>query len=96
MYSNNYLDSKDTDRRVLGFMAQDVQPFFPELVYQRYDRDITKPLLTMDYSGFGVIAVKAIQEQQKIIETQNEKIKSLEHEIQKIKTALESININLK
>jgi Chaperone of endosialidase len=64
-YSYNYLDSKDTDRRMLGFMAQDVQPFFPELVYQRYDREITKPVLTMDYSGLGVIAIKAIQEQQK-------------------------------
>jgi hypothetical protein len=67
-YSYNYLDSKDTDRRMLGFMAQDIQPFFPELVYQRYDREITKPLLTMDYSGLGVIAIKAIQEQQKQIE----------------------------
>jgi hypothetical protein len=67
-YSYNYLDSKDTDRRMLGFMAQDIQPFFPELVYQRYDRDITKPVLTMDYSGLGVIAIKAIQEQQKQVE----------------------------
>jgi hypothetical protein len=67
-YSYNYLDSKDTDRRMLGFMAQDVQPYFPELVYQRYDREITKPVLTMDYSGLGVIAIKAIQEQQKQIE----------------------------
>ncbi len=67
-YSYNYLDSKDTDRRMLGFMAQDVQPFFPELVYQQYDREITKPLLTMDYSGLGVIAIKAIQEQQKQME----------------------------
>lgn len=49
-------------------MAQDVQPYFPELVYQRYDRDITKPLLTMDYSGFGVLAIKAIQEQQQMID----------------------------
>jgi Chaperone of endosialidase len=67
-YSYNYLDSKDTDRRMLGFMAQDVQPFFPELVYQRYDREATKPVLTMDYSGLGVIAIKAIQEQQKQVD----------------------------
>jgi hypothetical protein len=87
-YTYHYFDSEDTDRRALGFMAQDVQPFFPELVYQRYDRDITKPLLTMDYSGFGVIAIKAIQEQQRIIETQQEKINSLEGEIQKIRAAL--------
>jgi hypothetical protein len=87
-YTYHYFDSENTDRRALGFMAQDVQPFFPELVYQRYDRDITKPLLTMDYSGFGVIAIKAIQEQQKIIESQQEKINNLEVEIQKIKAAL--------
>lgn len=68
VYSYNYLDSKDNDRRVIGLMAQDVQPYFPELVYQRYDRDITKPVLTMDYSGFGVLAIKAIQEQQKMID----------------------------
>ncbi len=68
VYSYNYLDSKDDDHRAIGLMAQDVQPYFPELVYQRYDRDITKPVLTMDYSGFGVLAIKAIQEQQKMID----------------------------
>jgi hypothetical protein len=67
VYSYNYLDSRDEDHRVIGLMAQDVQPYFPELVYQRYDREITKPLLTMDYSGFGVLAIKAIQEQQQMI-----------------------------
>lgn len=68
VYSYNYLDSKDSDRRMIGLMAQDVQPYFPELVYQRYDREADKPLLTMDYSGMGVLAIKAIQEQQKMIE----------------------------
>ena len=43
--------------------AQDVQPYFPELMYQRYNREITKPVLALDYSGFGIIAIKAIQEQ---------------------------------
>jgi Chaperone of endosialidase len=77
VYSYNYADSKDDDRRVIGLMAQDVQPHFPELVYQRYDRDISKPVLTMDYSGFGVLAIKAIQEQQKIIEELKEQVKLL-------------------
>ena len=88
VYSYNYLDSKDEDHRVIGMMAQDVQPFFPELVYQRYDREITKPVLTMDYSGFGVIAIKGIQEQQKIIDAQNSRIMALEDEIKKIKEVL--------
>ena len=68
VYSYNYIDSKVDDRRMIGLMAQDVQQYFPELVYQRYDREQTNPVLTMDYSGFGVLALKAIQEQQKIID----------------------------
>jgi hypothetical protein len=67
IYSYQYLDSKETDRRQIGLMAQDVQPYFPELVYQRYDREKDKPLLMMDYSGLSVIALKAIQEQQQVL-----------------------------
>lgn len=80
-YSYHYLDSKDSDHRMLGFMAQDIQPYFPELVYQRYDRELTKPVLTMDYSGLGVIALKAIQEQQTIINRQQEKIDRQQQQI---------------
>jgi Chaperone of endosialidase len=87
-YSFNYFDSRDNDRRMLGFMAQDVQPFFPELVYQGYDRELSKPLLTMDYSGLGVIAIKAIQEQQLIITSQEQRIKALEEEMNAIKVKL--------
>lgn len=75
--SYNYLDSKDEDRRMIGLMAQDVQPYFPELVYQRYDREKNNPVLTMDYSGFGVIAIKAIQEQQKTIDDLKNRVELL-------------------
>jgi Chaperone of endosialidase len=84
-YSFNYADSKDDDRRMLGFMAQDIQPFFPELVYQRYDRELTKPVLTMDYSGLGVIAIKAIQEQQQLIQNQQRQIDELKAAVAELK-----------
>ncbi len=84
VYSYNYLDSKDDDRRMIGLMAQDVQPYFPELVYQRYDREVSKPVLTMDYSGFGVVAIKAIQEQQKMIEKLTQQIEELNKRIEQI------------
>lgn len=80
-YSYNYIDSKDSDRRMPGCMAQDVQAFFPELVYQRYDRDHTNPVLTMDYSGLGVIAIKALQEQ---LLLQDQKIDLLVKRIEKL------------
>ncbi len=90
-YSYNYLDSKDTDRRMLGFMAQDIQPFFPELVYQRYDREITKPVLTMDYSGLGVIAIKAIQEQQKQIEEMKKENNDLKLQMEALLKRMEAL-----
>lgn len=66
-YNYNMLDSEDNDRKSIGFMAQDVQPLFPEVVHQSRDRETNEPFLMMDYSSFGVIAIKAIQEQQTII-----------------------------
>jgi hypothetical protein len=66
-YKYNFLKSADSDRKSIGFMAQDVLPYFPELVYQKKDRETKEPFLMMDYSGFGVIAIKAIQEQQELI-----------------------------
>ncbi|MFZ1528287.1 MAG: tail fiber domain-containing protein [Ferruginibacter sp.] len=91
VYSYNYSDSKDTDHRVIGVMAQDVQPYFPELVYQRYDREITKPLLTLDYSGMGVLAVKAIQEQQLQIEELQKENRALNDQIQAIMSRLKAL-----
>jgi Chaperone of endosialidase len=79
-YKYNYLKSEDSDRKTIGFMAQDVLPYFPELVYQRKDRETNEPFLMMDYSSFGVIAIKAIQEQQAIInnlQTQIDELKKL-------------------
>ena len=79
-YNYRYLDSQESDRKVNGFMAQDLLGEFPELVYQRYDRTTDKPLYTVDYSGFGVLAVKAIQEQQVIIEQQQNEIEVLKQQ----------------
>jgi hypothetical protein len=91
VYSYNYLDSKDEDRRVIGVMAQDVQPYFPELVYQRYDREITKPVLTLDYSGMGVLAIKAIQEQQVQIEEVKAENNLLKKQIQELLNRLAAL-----
>jgi hypothetical protein len=90
-YSFNYLDSRDTDKRVLGFMAQDIQPYFPELVYQRYDRELTRPLLTLNYSGLGVIAIKGVQELQLIIQKQQEQIGLQDQKIDLLMNRIEAL-----
>lgn len=48
----------------IGFLAQDVQKYFPELVGEMPARDGSTSYLNLNYAGFGVIAIKAIQEQQ--------------------------------
>jgi Chaperone of endosialidase len=90
-FSYQYTGSNRADRRMLGFMAQDIQPYFPELVYQRYDRETTKPFLTMDYSGLGVVAIKAIQEQQAIIESQQEQMSKQEEKINQLLKRIERL-----
>jgi hypothetical protein len=51
----------------LGFIAEDVLPVFPELVEVTGETDDD---LGVNYAAFSVVAIKAIQEQQVIIEKQ--------------------------
>lgn len=65
-----------------GFIAQDVQEVYPELVNESED---TK-MLAVQYIEFGVIAVKAIQEQQEMINKQQDQINSLIEELMLLKS----------
>ena len=66
--------SDKTGQRSFGLIAQNVQQYFPEVVGLP-DQD---NLLGIKYSKIGVLAIKAIQEQQVIIENQQKKIEELE------------------
>ena len=67
-YSYRYKAEAADAQHSLGFLAQDVQAIFPELVGQSNDKAGKKGYLSINYGGFGVLAVKAIQEQQTEIE----------------------------
>jgi hypothetical protein len=83
-YSYYYKDSKAfAKNRSIGFIAQDMESIFPELVY-----DMDGGLKGLNYAGLSVIAVKAIQEMNPIIEKQKEKISALESRIAKLEAAL--------
>jgi hypothetical protein len=78
----------------LGFIAQDMESIFPELVY-----DMDGGLKGINYSAFGVLAIKAIQEQeqntvqqQKIIIEQQNKISGLEDRLLKLEIAFTNLN----
>lgn len=69
-----FKDAPDADRSI-GFIAQEVAELFPELV----EGDPSgEGILSLDYSGFSVLAIKAIQEQQEIIERLEQRLDHLE------------------
>ena len=67
-----------TKKRSVGYLAQDVEVVFPELVMRMEDDK-----LAVNYMGFSPLAVQAIKEQQ-------EKIKALENRIMAIEKMLSS------
>lgn len=60
---------KSASHKSLGFIAQDVEKIFPEMVY-----DLDEGFKGLNYSAFAVIAIKAIQEQQENIKQQQQSI----------------------
>lgn len=73
----DYQFKEQTDPRIYkGFIAQEVEKIFPHLVYAPMDSD---SFYSMDYTGFGIVAIQAIQEQQKIIEDLIQRIEVLEN-----------------
>jgi hypothetical protein len=71
-----------------GFVAQEVEQLFPSLVTHTVEPERNLDVYALDYSGFGVIAIKGIQEQQQIIERQQQSIANLEQRLSMLEAAL--------
>lgn len=84
-----------SDRFHYGFIAQEVEPLFPELVFKGSDNP-AQDFLTMNYSGFGVLAIKAIQEQQAMIQQQQVSLSSQQKEIDVLKKQLNALITRLE
>jgi hypothetical protein len=96
----HFVANKPEDKKHYGMIAQETEKIFPEVVYHK-KMDGNNELYTMNYSAFGVIAIKAIQEQQKKIEEQEQtnqqqqqKIISLEERITKLEAAISNNSLN--
>ena len=68
-----YFDYKENNQHSLGFIAQDVEKQFPELV----TTDSLTGLKSLDYSRLTAPLVMAIKEQQIQIESQGQQINEL-------------------
>ncbi|MEM6805933.1 MAG: tail fiber domain-containing protein [Bacteroidota bacterium] len=83
----HYIGNEDK-KFSLGFMAQEVEQFFPELVSRGGD---AHDLYTLNYSGMSVLAITAIQEQQETIEEQKELIQSLLNRVGQLERKIEDL-----
>jgi len=77
-------------RRSIGFLAQEVEELFPELVAHNPTPD-GQVYLGLNYAGFSVLAVKAIQEQQEQLEELRKKNEQLEERLQALEKRLLSL-----
>jgi hypothetical protein len=84
------LKNVNTSHKTIGFIAQDVIKLVPDLV--RVEKDTSAgakgiaDLHTLTYTSFGVLAIKAVQEQQQIIhslQSQVDELKKIVSELHK-------------
>ncbi|MCF6307013.1 MAG: tail fiber domain-containing protein [Flavobacteriaceae bacterium] len=83
IYRYHYLDQDTSEEKILGVMAQDIQPYFPELVNTDEEGN-----LGLNYAGLSVVAIKAIKEQQKEIEDLKVENELLKKRLDKIEAML--------
>ena len=86
------IDAGETTKKSTGFISQEVIDLFPELVssFKRTAEDPTL-YLGLNYAGFSVIAIKAIQEQQQQIQTQQQIIDAQNKKLEDFEKRLEAL-----
>ncbi len=83
-YSYAFKYAGDNNKRSIGLMAQDVQKVYPELVTYAKEED----QYLMNYSGLGVVAIKATQELKKEVDNLKAENAQMKKELAEIKALL--------
>ena len=72
-------EGKNGEHSSIGFMAQQMETVFPELVHTNEDG-----YKSISYTNMSAILVEAVKEQQSVIDAQNERISHLEAQLKKV------------
>ena len=91
--SYRYIEQTDHIKPSIGFIAQEVEPLFPELV------ESTGEWKALSYPAFSVLAIKGLQElaqdywklKDEVLSAQNDKIQKLESQVQQLQQQLTSL-----
>lgn len=74
------INNNPSNEQTVGFIAQEVEKLFPDAVIHTGTsiNSSSKDLLALNYTALGVYAIKAIQEQQELIEKLMKRVEELE------------------
>ncbi len=81
-----------THIRSMGFIAQEVLPLFPQLTCCGGNN--SEEMMSLQYSGFGVLAIKAIQEEQEHIVQLEQKMTDVEKRLLEIGKKIAALKAN--
>jgi hypothetical protein len=90
IFEYNLINQKD-DMKHIGLIAQDVEKIFPSIVTKGEISEEGESHYLLNYSATGVIALKAIQEQQELINNQQQIIENQNQTIDDLKARLERL-----
>lgn len=82
IYRYHYNTQDDHEQKKIGTIAQDLLPIFPSMVQYAEENDF----YTVNYSSLSAVAIKAIQEQQQIIDELREKLAAAQQDVSNLKT----------
>lgn len=86
-------DRSDVDLHQIGFIAQNVQEFFPSLI--KVDTDVRKTL-SLNYQSMTVPLLKGWQEHDELIVTQQRELKTLKEEVAELQKAVAELKRLMK
>lgn len=90
-YSYLYRHETESNPVSIGFMAQDVQELFPELVRELPGEGNVSSFLSINYAGLGVLSIRAIQEQQKEIDALRKTNEELAKRLETLESRLQKL-----
>ncbi len=79
--------AEKSGKRSIGMFAQEVQSIYPEMVTYHEEED----LYHLDYSGFGVIAIKAVQELKQELKQKDELLEVMVQKNMELESRLERL-----
>lgn len=86
----------DSQTKMIGFIAQEVQPLFPTIVNELVDPEEGGTLLTLKYAEFGVLAIGGLNELKNEKDTEVAELKAkFEAEINNLKTQMKQLQEQL-